>query len=80
MAAPTFQSPNSEATQPEKRDFRQEVTDRIVKMLEDGVAPERLGLRAIHRKVRLADEILRPLCGTVAYRDADARRDEEFLP
>ena len=33
----TAQPSNSQA--PQKRDFRQEVTDRIVKMLEDGVAP-----------------------------------------
>ncbi|HJT70868.1 MAG TPA: zincin-like metallopeptidase domain-containing protein [Terriglobales bacterium] len=37
--ATTAQPPNSLAPKPEKRDFRQEVTDRIVNMLEDGVAP-----------------------------------------
>jgi antirestriction protein ArdC len=37
--ATTAQSSNSSASKPEKRDFRQEVTDRIVNMLEDGVAP-----------------------------------------
>ena len=37
--ATTAQTSNSPAPKPEKRDFRQEVTDRIVNMLEDGVAP-----------------------------------------
>ena len=37
--ATTAQPSNSPAPKPEKRDFRQEVTDRIVNMLEDGVAP-----------------------------------------
>ena len=37
--ATTAQPSNSQAPKPEKRDFRQEVTDRIVNMLEDGVAP-----------------------------------------
>ena len=37
--ATTAQPSNSPAPKPEKRDFRQELTDRIVNMLEDGVAP-----------------------------------------
>ena len=37
--ATTAQPSNSPVPKPEKRDFRQEVTDRIVNMLEDGVAP-----------------------------------------
>ena len=37
--ATTASPSNSPAPKPEKRDFRQEVTDRIVNMLEDGVAP-----------------------------------------
>jgi antirestriction protein ArdC len=39
MATSTAQPPVAAENQPQKRDFRQEVTDRIVKMLEEGVAP-----------------------------------------
>jgi antirestriction protein ArdC len=39
VATSTAQPSNSPISQPEKRDFRQEVTDRIVQMLENGVAP-----------------------------------------
>ncbi len=39
MATTTSQPSSSLAPKPEKRDFRQEVTDRIVNMLETGVAP-----------------------------------------
>lgn len=39
MPTTTTETRATDATVPEKRDFRQEVTDRIVKMLESGVAP-----------------------------------------
>lgn len=39
MPTTTTETRATESTVPEKRDFRQEVTDRIVKMLESGVAP-----------------------------------------
>src|SRR5215475_6259892 len=39
MPTTTTETRGTDATVPEKRDFRQEVTDRIVKMLESGVAP-----------------------------------------
>jgi antirestriction protein ArdC len=39
MATPTTESRSAVPAVPEKRDFRQEVTDRIVNMLEEGVAP-----------------------------------------
>jgi antirestriction protein ArdC len=39
MATSTAYPPAAAENQPQKRDFRQEVTDRIVKMLEEGVAP-----------------------------------------
>lgn len=39
MAATTTQPVQTDATSTAKRDFRQEVTDRIVAMLEDGAAP-----------------------------------------
>jgi antirestriction protein ArdC len=39
MPITTTETAGTGATVPEKRDFRQEVTDRIVKMLEGGVAP-----------------------------------------
>jgi type IV secretory pathway protease TraF len=35
----TAQPSNSSAPKSEKRDFRKEMTDRILKMLADGVAP-----------------------------------------
>ena len=43
-------------TRPEKRDHRQEVTDSIIKMLEDGVAPwqkpwESRACRLIRRRI-----------------------------
>jgi antirestriction protein ArdC len=39
MATSTAQPPSATEAPTQKRDFRQEVTDRIVKMLEEGVAP-----------------------------------------
>ena len=39
MPTTTTETRQTDAGVPEKRDFRQEVTDRIVKMLENGVAP-----------------------------------------
>ena len=39
MPTTTTETRTTDAAVPEKRDFRQEVTDRIVKMLESGVAP-----------------------------------------
>jgi antirestriction protein ArdC len=39
MATSTAHPAAATENQPQKRDFRQEVTDRIVKMLEEGVAP-----------------------------------------
>jgi antirestriction protein ArdC len=39
MTATTTHTPPGDTTAPAKRDFRQEVTDRIVEMLEKGVAP-----------------------------------------
>jgi antirestriction protein ArdC len=39
MPTTTTETRGTDAAVPEKRDFRQEVTDRIVKMLESGVAP-----------------------------------------
>ena len=39
MPTTTTETRQTDAGVPEKRDFRQEVTDRIVKMLESGVAP-----------------------------------------
>jgi antirestriction protein ArdC len=39
MPTTTTETRATDAAVPEKRDFRQEVTDRIVKMLESGVAP-----------------------------------------
>jgi antirestriction protein ArdC len=39
MPTTTTETRGTDATVPEKRDFRQEVTDRIVRMLESGVAP-----------------------------------------
>ncbi len=39
MATSTAQHPSLSDNPTEKRDFRQEVTDRIIKMLEEGVAP-----------------------------------------
>jgi antirestriction protein ArdC len=39
MATSTAQPASENPNPTPKRDFRQEVTDRIVKMLEEGVAP-----------------------------------------
>jgi len=39
MATTTSEPMSSVSANPEKRDFRREVTDRIVRMLEEGVAP-----------------------------------------
>ena len=39
MATSATETRSAAPTTPAKRDFRQEVTDRIVNMLEDGVAP-----------------------------------------
>ena len=39
MATPAIEPKSGGPAAPPKRDFRQEVTDRIVNMLEEGVAP-----------------------------------------
>jgi antirestriction protein ArdC len=39
MTPTTLESPNTPAAETPKRDFRQEVTDNIIAMLEKGVAP-----------------------------------------
>lgn len=49
MATTTSQPSSSLAPKPEKRDFRQEVTDRIVNMLETGVAPWQKRKRLVNR-------------------------------
>lgn len=39
MATATSETTSAPTSAPPKRDFRQEVTDRIITMLENGVAP-----------------------------------------